>query len=214
MKMSKWRMPRARRAMVRRVSRNEARSNARWTGRTRSGWGTRYVTLINTHAHRHPSLLHLSLFLCGCDQIVADVVEAILAAAFLSGGHEVALRAAKRLQIPLPNVAQWTDFARIAAEHPTAQHAHPSVVDLRLDTVEAVQAIVGAIFSRPARLAQALVSFLPVSVVCVHVDTQTFCRLMGLRLAAPRARVTSDSNSSATRCSTSVSLFYATILLA
>ncbi|KAJ8501426.1 hypothetical protein ONZ51_g579 [Trametes cubensis] len=90
------------------------------------------------------------------DKIVADVVEAILAAAFLSGGHEVALRAAKRLQIPLPNVAQWTDFARIAAEHPTAQHAHPSVVDLRLDTVEAVQTIVGAIFSRPALLAQAL----------------------------------------------------------
>ncbi|KAH9894228.1 ribonuclease III [Cubamyces lactineus] len=88
--------------------------------------------------------------------IVADVVEAILAAAFLSGGHEVALRAAKRLHIPLPNVAQWTDFARIAAEHPTAQHAHPSVVDLRPDTVEAVQTVVGAIFSRPALLAQAL----------------------------------------------------------
>ncbi|KAI0334804.1 ribonuclease III [Cubamyces sp. BRFM 1775] len=90
------------------------------------------------------------------DKIVADVVEAILAAAFLSGGHEVALRAAKRLQIPLPNVAQWTDFARIAAEHPMAQHAHPSVVDLRPDTIEAVQAVVGAIFSRPALLAQAL----------------------------------------------------------
>ncbi|KAH9922027.1 uncharacterized protein BXZ73DRAFT_79816 [Epithele typhae] len=51
------------------------------------------------------------------DKIVADVVEAILAAAFLSAGHEGGLQAARSLRVPLPNVAQWGDFARILAQN-------------------------------------------------------------------------------------------------
>ncbi|CDO74080.1 hypothetical protein BN946_scf185043.g130 [Trametes cinnabarina] len=88
------------------------------------------------------------------DKTVADVVEAILAAAFLSGGHEVALRAAKRLQLPLPNIAQWTDFARIGAR--TLQSEGRDVASLLPGTLEAVQALVGTTFSKPALLAQAL----------------------------------------------------------
>ncbi|EIW61760.1 ribonuclease III [Trametes versicolor FP-101664 SS1] len=91
------------------------------------------------------------------DKVVADVVEAILAAAFLSGGHEGALQAARRLQIPLPNIAQWTDFTRIGAQQGEqdagAGAAGAFVLD---DTVEAVQAIVGSVFSKPELLAQAL----------------------------------------------------------
>lgn len=61
------------------------------------------------------------------DKVVADVVEAVLAAAFLSGSggdgdgvaaaHEAALRAARSVGIPVPNVARWADFARLRAEH-------------------------------------------------------------------------------------------------
>ncbi|KAI0366397.1 hypothetical protein BV20DRAFT_1002477 [Pilatotrama ljubarskyi] len=94
------------------------------------------------------------------DKVVADVVEAILAAAFLSGGHEVALQAARRLQIPLPNVAQWTDFARIAAQQQDAQTQSSgtaaSVSSLPPGTVEAVQGLLGCTFNKPELLAQAL----------------------------------------------------------
>ncbi|KAL7282086.1 hypothetical protein ACG7TL_003555 [Trametes sanguinea] len=88
------------------------------------------------------------------DKTVADVVEAILAAAFLSGGHEVALRAATRLCLPLPNIAQWMDFARIGAG--TLQSEGADVASLLPGTVEALQALVGTTFSKPALLAQAL----------------------------------------------------------
>ncbi len=89
-------------------------------------------------------------------QVVADVVEAILAAAFLSGGHEGALQAARRLQIPLPNIAQWTDFTRIGAQQGEQDTGEAKAFVLE-DTVEAVQAIVGSVFSKPELLAQALV---------------------------------------------------------
>ncbi|OJT13342.1 Dicer-like protein 1 [Trametes pubescens] len=89
------------------------------------------------------------------DKVVADVVEAILAAAFLSGGHEGALQAARRLQIPLPNIAQWTDFTRIGAQQGEQDTGEAKAFVLE-DTVEAVQAIVGSVFSKPELLAQAL----------------------------------------------------------
>ena len=89
-------------------------------------------------------------------QTIADVVEAILAAALLSGGHEVALQAARRLQVNVPNVAQWADYARLAAEHGTCgQHAGPLPAR---DTLEAVERIFGSQFRRPELVGQALVS--------------------------------------------------------
>ncbi|KAH9853812.1 ribonuclease III [Lenzites betulinus] len=89
------------------------------------------------------------------DKVVADVVEAILAAAFLSGGHERALQAARKLLIPLPNIAQWTDFARIGAQHSSAAPTTSSQ-NVHASTVEAVQALVGSVFSKPELLVQAL----------------------------------------------------------
>ncbi|KAI0751319.1 hypothetical protein C8Q80DRAFT_1098350 [Daedaleopsis nitida] len=90
------------------------------------------------------------------DKTIADVVEAILAAAFLSGGHEVALQAARCMQIPIPGIAQWADYTRLATEHAvppqTGAILHPSP-----STVAAVERIFGASFARPELLEQALV---------------------------------------------------------
>lgn len=93
----------------------------------------------------------------GDKKIIADVVEAILAAAFLSGGHEVGLQAARKLQIPIPNVAQWSDYARLEAQHasqtqPVVMHAAPPSVP-----AEVIEMIFGSKFNRPELLGQALV---------------------------------------------------------
>ena len=91
------------------------------------------------------------------EKVIADVVEAILAAAFLSGGHEVGLQAARKLQVPIPNVAQWSDYARLEAQHaaqtqPVSTHAAPPSV-----SAEAIEMIFGSKFNRPELLGQALV---------------------------------------------------------
>lgn len=91
-------------------------------------------------------------------QTIADVVEAILAASFLSGGHEAALQTARRLQIPLPGVGQWSDFARLAIEHATkVADSLPYAPLPPAATVDALQRIIGVSFSRPDLLGQALV---------------------------------------------------------
>ncbi|KAJ7937137.1 ribonuclease III [Mycena leptocephala] len=41
-----------------------------------------------------------------------NVAEAILGAAYLSGGSDTALMAAKAMNIPFPNVEKWSDFGR------------------------------------------------------------------------------------------------------
>ncbi|RDX53098.1 hypothetical protein OH76DRAFT_1344263 [Lentinus brumalis] len=88
------------------------------------------------------------------DKTIADVVEAILAASFLSGGQEVALQTARRLQINVPNVAQWADYARLAAEHGTSgQNAGPPPSGA---TLEAVERIFGWQFRKPELVGQAL----------------------------------------------------------
>ena len=94
-------------------------------------------------------------------KVIADVVEAILAAAFLSGGHEVALQAARQLQVPIPNIAQWSDYARLSAQH--AAPAQPTMppVALPSTTVEAIELVLDSRFGRPDLLGQALVSLQP-----------------------------------------------------
>jgi endoribonuclease Dicer len=85
-------------------------------------------------------------------QAIADVVEAIIGAAYVSGGSETALNASKALRIAVPSVDQWSDFARKAL-------APPPDVTTRLQpgTVEAIEVIMGHTFRRPHILAQALV---------------------------------------------------------
>jgi len=85
-------------------------------------------------------------------QAIADVVEAIIGAAYISGGSESALKASKALRISVSSIDQWSDFARKAL-------APPPDVTTRLQpgTVEAIEAIMGHKFRRPHILAQALV---------------------------------------------------------
>jgi len=85
------------------------------------------------------------------EKAIADVVEAIIGAAYVTGGSETALNASKALRIAVPSVDQWSDFARKALAPP------PDVTTrLRPGTVEAIEEIMGHKFHRPHILAQAL----------------------------------------------------------
>ena len=108
------------------------------------------------------------------DKIVADVVEALLAAAFLSGGHDVALTAARRLHVRVPNVARWADFARLAADLAVRPEGNGkgkgkgvagtgSGAAVPRAMVERLEAALGATFTRPELLDQALVSLCALS---------------------------------------------------
>lgn len=86
------------------------------------------------------------------DKTIADVVEAIIGAAYLSGGQETALQAVKSMQVPIPNVEQWDDFRRKACPPPP----DPTAL-LRAGSVEAVEAITGRQNSNPHILGWALI---------------------------------------------------------
>ncbi|KAF8268238.1 hypothetical protein EI94DRAFT_1661195 [Lactarius quietus] len=85
------------------------------------------------------------------DKAIADVAEAIIGAAYITGGSETALNASKALRIAVPSIDQWSDFGRKAL-------APPPDVTTRLQpgTIEAIEGIMGHKFNRPHLLAQAL----------------------------------------------------------
>jgi endoribonuclease Dicer len=85
-------------------------------------------------------------------QAVADVAEAIIGAAYISGDRETALKVTKALNIPVPNVDRWCDFSRKALAPPP-----DASVKLKPESIQAVEAIIGHKFVRPHILAQALV---------------------------------------------------------
>lgn len=89
---------------------------------------------------------------------MADVAEAIIGAAYVTGGRETALRVTKAINIPVPHVDRWTDFGRKALAPPPEATAK-----LKPGSIEAVEAIVGHKFEHPHLLAQALVSLFTVS---------------------------------------------------
>jgi hypothetical protein len=84
---------------------------------------------------------------------VADVAEAVIGAAFQTGGRELGLKVVKSLHIPLPFIESWEDFALKAKAPPP----HVTVA-LKDDVLETIETIAGAKFRRPHILAQALVS--------------------------------------------------------
>ena len=57
------------------------------------------------------------------NKTLADVIEASLGAAFLSGGYTVAFQAAKALRIPFDEFATWRDFERVFLEAKVAKEA-------------------------------------------------------------------------------------------
>ncbi|KAH7916192.1 hypothetical protein BJ138DRAFT_996390 [Hygrophoropsis aurantiaca] len=84
-------------------------------------------------------------------QTIADVVEAIIGAAYISGGSELALKATKALRVPVPLIEQWDDFRFKAQTLPS--HA---IITLRDSTIKAVETIIGHHFNHPHLLSQAL----------------------------------------------------------
>lgn len=85
------------------------------------------------------------------DKAVADVVEAIIGAAYISGGRETALQVTKALAIPISNINRWSDFGRNVSTPPPDASAK-----LRPESTSAIERIIGHNFQRPHLLAQAL----------------------------------------------------------
>ena len=87
-------------------------------------------------------------------QTIADVVEAIIGAAYLCGGQDNAFQVTKALQVPIPHTEQWDDLRRKASLPPPNPTA-----SLRAGTVEAVEEIVNHKFGHPHVLRSALVNY-------------------------------------------------------
>ncbi|CAK5275583.1 unnamed protein product [Mycena citricolor] len=85
------------------------------------------------------------------DKVIADVSEAILGAAFLSGGNDAGIMAAQAMNILPLDVAQWSDFGRKVLVPPSTISAKIS-----RDTIQAIEGIVNHKFRYPYLLAQAL----------------------------------------------------------
>lgn len=85
-------------------------------------------------------------------QCVADVAEALIGAAVITGGIESALKISKDLGCYLPRVDRWSDFGRKVLAPPPEFTA-----ELTPDDVEKVEEITGTIIKKPHIIAQALV---------------------------------------------------------
>ncbi|KAK0212596.1 hypothetical protein DFS33DRAFT_1248292 [Desarmillaria ectypa] len=97
------------------------------------------------------------------DKTVADVVESIIGAAYLTGGKDLALRVTKDLGVPLSRVEQWPDFGRTAMAPSSSVTAK-----LKPGTLQAIEDVLGHKFKRPYLLAQALTHI-------THQGFQTSC---------------------------------------
>ncbi|KAF8192503.1 ribonuclease III domain-containing protein [Pholiota molesta] len=85
------------------------------------------------------------------DKAIADVAEAIIGAAYISGGREAALQATKALTIPLSNIDRWSDFGRKVLTPPPNATAK-----LKPGSIAAIEKIIGHKFNRPHLLGQAM----------------------------------------------------------
>ncbi|KAJ7601032.1 hypothetical protein C8J56DRAFT_24327 [Mycena floridula] len=87
------------------------------------------------------------------DKAIADVVESIIGAAFVTGGPDIAFNVTKALNVPIPNVAQWSDFdikcAAFADDINTTR--------MEPESISVVQDIIGYRLKRPGLLSEALI---------------------------------------------------------
>lgn len=84
-------------------------------------------------------------------QVIADTTEAIIGAALLSGGHDLAFRAAKTLNIGITKLNEWSDLTGVATPPATTAEPPPEIV-------QSVENITGHRFKQPNLLKEALVS--------------------------------------------------------
>ncbi|KAF9129876.1 Dicer-like protein 1 [Mortierella sp. 14UC] len=100
------------------------------------------------------------------NKTLADVIEATLGAAYLSGGHKVALNTAKALKIPFDEFATWTDFNRVFLEAKAAKEAarreegtfapQPTPSFANLSAIQTVQKVLGYEFKDPSLFFEAM----------------------------------------------------------
>ncbi|KAF9162667.1 Dicer-like protein 1 [Actinomortierella ambigua] len=86
------------------------------------------------------------------NKTLADMVEAALGAAFLAGGTELGLKAAKALKIPFPEFEDWGAFARVH-ELPALQ---PPLVERNRINILQAQRTLGYTFKNPMLFLEAM----------------------------------------------------------
>lgn len=88
------------------------------------------------------------------NQCVADVAEALIGAAVITGGIESALKISKDLGCYLPRVDRWSDFGRKVLAPPPEWTA-----ELSPEALSEIEEILGCPITKPHIMAQALVRF-------------------------------------------------------
>ncbi|KAF8627233.1 hypothetical protein AX15_004470 [Amanita polypyramis BW_CC] len=88
------------------------------------------------------------------DKTVADVAEAIIGAAYLSGGSGTALKIVKTLRVPLPSVACWSELQRNVSSF--ANSMSDVFISWVVGAVKSIETLIHYEFKRPHPLAQAL----------------------------------------------------------
>ncbi|KAK7061646.1 hypothetical protein R3P38DRAFT_2494335 [Favolaschia claudopus] len=106
------------------------------------------------------------------DKISADVAEAILGAAYLSGGVDTALAAAKAMNIPFLCAEIWSDFSDRLLIPPSTISAK-----LKNGALEAVEVIIHHKFEHPHILSQALACSCPTHASLAGFDRVSYERL-------------------------------------
>ncbi|KFH73137.1 hypothetical protein MVEG_00358 [Podila verticillata NRRL 6337] len=98
------------------------------------------------------------------NKTMADVIEAALGAAFLSGGSIVAFHAAKLLRVPFDEFETWKDFARVYHESPTphidsnstSSASIPPLSSEQQRHIDKVQKFLGYSFKNPRLFMEAM----------------------------------------------------------
>ncbi|KAK3835580.1 MAG: hypothetical protein J3R72DRAFT_403631 [Linnemannia gamsii] len=101
------------------------------------------------------------------NKTLADVIEASLGAAYLSGGYKVAFDVAKILRIPFDEFATWGDFNRVFLESKAAKEVaqkaeggsfmpQPPLSITNMAAIQAVQEVLGYEFKDPSLFFEAM----------------------------------------------------------
>ncbi|KAF9301807.1 Dicer-like protein 1 [Mortierella antarctica] len=92
------------------------------------------------------------------NKTLADIVEALLGAAFRSGGTKVAFNAAKDLGIPFDEFGAWTDFHRVHSEMMLnkAEDANTTRNNEFSSQIKKLEARIGYTFQNPHLIHQAM----------------------------------------------------------